>query len=41
MDEKYFESLDDINFEDLQEELAKIDPAELRYLSQLLSKKRA
>ena len=38
MDEKYFESLDDIDFEDLEEELAKIDPAELRYLSQLLSK---
>ena len=37
MDEIDFESLDDIDFEDLEEELAKIDPVELRYLSQLLS----
>ena len=29
--------MDDIDFEALEEELAKIDPAELRYLSQLLS----
>ena len=28
--------MDDIDFEALEEELAKIDPAELRYLSQLL-----
>ena len=37
MDEIDFKSLEDVNFEALEEELAKIDPAELRYLSQLLS----
>ena len=37
MDEIEFESLEEIDFEAFEEELAKIDPAELRYLSQLLS----
>ena len=37
MDEIDFKSLEDVDFEALEEELAKIDPAELRYLSQLLS----
>ena len=37
MDEIDFKSLEDVDFESLEEELEKIDPAELRYLSQLLS----
>ena len=37
MDKIDFESLENVDFESLEEELAKIDPAELRYLSQLLS----
>ena len=37
MDKIDFESLENVDFEALEEELAKIDPAELRYLSQLLS----
>ena len=37
MDEIDFESLENVDLESLEEELAKIDPAELRYLSQLLS----
>ena len=37
MDEIDFKSLENVDFEALEEELAKIDPAELRYLSQLLS----
>ena len=37
MDEIGFKSLEDVDFEALEEELAKIDPAELRYLSQLIS----
>ena len=37
MDKIDFESLKEIDLEALEEELAKIDPAELRYLSQLLS----
>ena len=41
MDEIDFESLEEelakIDFESLEKELAKIDPVELRYLSQLLS----
>ena len=38
MDKIDFESLENVDFESLEEELAKIDPADLRYLSQLLSK---
>ena len=37
MNEIDFKSLEDVDFEALEEELAKIDPAELRYLSQLIS----
>ena len=37
MDEIDFKSLEDVDFEALEEELAKTDPAELRYLSQLIS----
>ena len=37
MDEIDFKSLENVDFEALEEELAKIDPAELRYLSQLIS----
>ena len=37
MDEIDFKPLEDVDFEALEEELAKIDPAELRYLSQLIS----
>ena len=37
MDKIDFESLKNVDIESLEEELAKIDPAELRYLSQLLS----
>ena len=36
MDEIDLESLEDVDLESLEQELAKIDPAELRYLSQLL-----
>ena len=37
MDKIDFSSLDNITTESLEQELAKIDPAELRYLSQLIS----
>ena len=37
MDEIDFESLENVDLESLEQELAKIDPAELRYLSQLLA----
>ena len=37
MDKIDFESLEDVDLESLEQELARIDPAELRYLSQLLS----
>ena len=37
MDKIDLESLEDVDLESLEQELAKIDPAELRYLSQLLS----
>ena len=37
MDKIDFESLENVDLESLEEELAKIDPADLRYLSQLLS----
>ena len=37
MDKIDFESLEDVDLESLEQELAKIDPAELRHLSQLLS----
>ena len=37
MDEIDFSSLNNVTTESLEQELAKIDPAELRYLSQLLS----
>ena len=37
MDKIDFESFENVDIESLEEELAKIDPAELRYLSQLLS----
>ena len=37
MDEIDFSSLENVIAESLEQELAKIDPAELRYLSQLLS----
>ena len=37
MDEIGFESLENVDLESLEQELARIDPEELRYLSQLLS----
>ena len=37
MDEIDFSSFENVDLESLEQELAKIDPAELRYLSQLLS----
>ena len=37
MDKIDLESLKDVDLESLEQELAKIDPAELRYLSQLIS----
>ena len=37
MDEIDLESLEDVDLESLEQELAKIDPTELRYLSKLLS----
>ena len=37
MDKIDFESLEDVDLESLEQGLARIDPAELRYLSQLLS----
>ena len=37
MDKIDLRSLENVNLESLEEELAKLDPADLRYLSQLLS----